>query len=103
MTPTAHTHAADDITSGSLPIARGGTGSTTAANARTALGITPANIGAVPTSRTVNGKALSSNINLTATDVGAIGTSDLNAAKNEAAKTVLDLTTNKLVNINTNY
>lgn len=32
---------------------------------------TAADVGAVPTSRTVNGKALSSNISLTATDVGA--------------------------------
>lgn len=41
-----HDHSASDITSGTLPITRGGTGATTAANARTALGITPANIGA---------------------------------------------------------
>lgn len=33
-----------------VPVADGGTGSTTAANARTALGITPANIGALPLS-----------------------------------------------------
>jgi hypothetical protein len=33
-----HEHAATDITSGTLPIARGGTGGTTAADARTALG-----------------------------------------------------------------
>lgn len=33
--------------------------------------ITPANIGAVPTSRTVNGKALSANITLAASDVSA--------------------------------
>lgn len=33
-----HTHAATDIASGTLPIARGGTGATTAAAARTALG-----------------------------------------------------------------
>lgn len=32
--------------------------------------ISPSDIGAVPTSRTVNGKALSSNISLTASDVG---------------------------------
>lgn len=38
----------------------------------TALGgITPASLGAVPTSRTVNGKALSADITLTAEDVGA--------------------------------
>jgi hypothetical protein len=33
---------------------------------------TAANVGAVPTSRTVNGKALSSNITLSASDVGAL-------------------------------
>lgn len=54
-----------------LAITEGGTGATTAAQARTNLGITPANIGAVPTSRTVNGKALSSNITLKASDIGA--------------------------------
>ena len=37
---------ASDIASGTLPIARGGTGAATAAAARTSLGITPANIGA---------------------------------------------------------
>ena len=49
-----HKHAAGDITSGTLsssrlptvPVDKGGTGSTTASAARTALGITPANIGA---------------------------------------------------------
>lgn len=35
---------------------------------------TPAELGAVPTSRTVNNKALSSDISLTAADVGAIPT-----------------------------
>ena len=113
---SSHNHAAGDITSGTLPVARGGTGvtsnpsmmtnlasgtaasvfaanprpgvvgtlgignggtgGTTAATARAALGITPANIGAVPTSRTVNGKALSANITLSASNVGAV-------AKNE--------------------
>lgn len=34
-------------------------------------GITPASIGAVPTSRTVNGKALSADVTLSAADVGA--------------------------------
>lgn len=36
--------------------------------------LTPADIGAVPTTRTVNGKALSSNITLSASDVGAVPT-----------------------------
>ena len=34
--------------------------------------LTAADVGAVPTTRTVNGKALSSNISLTASDVGAV-------------------------------
>ena len=58
-----------------VPVTQGGTGATTAAQARTNLGVTPANIGAVPTSRTVNGKALSSDIALSASDIGAVPTS----------------------------
>ena len=106
---TSHNHAASNITSGTLstdrlptiPIAKGGTGATTAANALVNLGITAtaselnkldgitatttelnyidgvtSNIqtqidAKVPTSRTINGKALSSNISLSASDVGA--------------------------------
>lgn len=48
----SHNHSAANITSGTLAIARGGTGATTAAAARTALGITPANIGAAASSHT---------------------------------------------------
>ncbi len=58
-------------TTGALPIANGGTGAATASAARTALGITPANIAAVPTTRKVNGKALSADVTLAAPDVGA--------------------------------
>lgn len=46
---------AGKIASGTLPVARGGTGSTTAAAARTALGITPANIGAATSDHTHTG------------------------------------------------
>ena len=44
-------------------------------NTNKIVNITPSNIGAVPTSRTVNGKVLSSNISLTASDVGAAASS----------------------------
>ena len=42
--------------------------------------ITPADIGAVPTSRTVNGKTLSANITLSASDVGAVTMTEVNSA-----------------------
>ena len=48
-----------------IPIAQGGTGATSAAAGLAALG-------GVPTSRTVNGKALSANISLSAADVDAM-------------------------------
>lgn len=60
----AHTHTATDITGGTLPVARGGTGAATAAQALT-------NLGGVPNTRTVNNKALSGNISLNYSDVGA--------------------------------
>lgn len=43
--------------------------------------ITPENIGAVPTSRTVNSKALSANITLSASDVGALPSSTVIPSK----------------------
>lgn len=46
------------------------------------VNITAANIGAVPTSRTVNSKALSSNITLSASDVSALATADLYTRSN---------------------
>jgi hypothetical protein len=52
---------------GTLPIASGGTGATTAEDATT-------NLGAVPTTRKVNNKALSADISLGAADVGALST-----------------------------
>lgn len=56
--------AAEDLI-GAVPILHGGTGAITAEQALK-------NLGAVPTSRTVNGKALSSDISLTAADVGSL-------------------------------
>ena len=44
-------------------------------------GTTATDVGAVPTSRTVNSKALSTNITLTASDVGAASAADVEAAK----------------------
>ena len=44
-------------------------------------GTTATDIGAVPTSRTVNSKALSTNITLTASDVGAASAADVEATK----------------------
>lgn len=50
-----HKHSGADITSGVVPITYGGTGATTAANARTNLGITPANIGAATSNHNHSG------------------------------------------------
>lgn len=67
---SAKSGANSDITSitgltTALSVAQGGTGSTTAAGAITALG-------AVPTTRTVNGRALSANITITPADLGTV-------------------------------
>ena len=70
---SSHSHSASAITSGSLPIIRGGTGATNADNALT-------NLGAVPTTRTINSKALSSDVTLSAADVGAASTSHSHSA-----------------------
>ena len=59
-----HNHSADEISSGTLPIERGGTNASTSTQALE-------NLGGVPKTRTVNNKSLSSDISLTASDVGA--------------------------------
>ena len=72
-----HSHATSDITSGTLPIARGGTNATSASTALS-------NLGGVPTTRTINSKALSSDITLSASDVGAMSASDIITADRSA-------------------
>ena len=47
---TVYFETSGDLITGVVPIAHGGTGATTAANARSTLGITPANIGAAASS-----------------------------------------------------
>lgn len=49
----------------------------------------PSDTTRVPTSRTINGKALTGNITLTASDVGAATASDVATAKQEAIDTIL--------------
>ena len=44
------------------------------------VNLTASDVGAVPTSRTVNGKALSANITLSASDVGAATMTEVNSA-----------------------
>lgn len=53
------------------------------------VNLTPANIGAVPTSRTVNGHALSSNVTITASDIGVEAGAEVNVQANwtEASST----------------
>ena len=70
-----------------LAISDGGTGSTSASAARTALGITPANIGAVSTSATIavnrggtgatTAASARSNLGITPANIGAVATSAL--------------------------
>lgn len=62
---TVYFETSGDLITGTVPIAHGGTGATTAANARTNLGITPANIGAATTNHTHSGYASSSHTHTT--------------------------------------
>ena len=55
------------------------------ATAASVSAITPASIGAVPTTRTINGKSLSADIALTAADVSAVPTSQKGAASGVAS------------------
>ena len=58
-----HNHQLSDL-SGTVPVNKGGTGATEAAQARTNLGVTPANIGAMPT----GGGTFTGNIAVSKTD-----------------------------------
>lgn len=58
-----HSHQLSDL-SGTVPVSKGGTGATEAAQARTNLGVTPQNIGAMPT----GGGTFSGNITVSKTD-----------------------------------
>ena len=64
---SSHNHSTSEISSGVFPIERGGTNAATAAEALE-------NLGGVPKTRMINNKALSENILLTASDVGAATT-----------------------------
>lgn len=59
---------------GTIPVANGGTGATTAADARTNLEITPTNIGAAPTVHNHSGQAI--------TPASVAATGDVTAVKN---------------------
>lgn len=70
---TQHNHKISELSEGVLPIEKGGTNATTGTQALQ-------NLGGVPISRTINTKPLTSDITLSATDVGAATTAQGNKA-----------------------
>jgi len=77
----AFSGSASDLTSGTLTIARGGTGGTTAA-------AVISNLGVVPATRKVNNKPLNADIALNSSDVGAAPTSHNHSADNITSGTL---------------
>lgn len=75
----SHSHKLSDISDYTVDSAM----SSTSTNPVQNKVINSALSGKVPTSRTINGKKLSSNITLSASDVGAATSSDVSSAKNE--------------------
>lgn len=95
--PTAHTHSANDINSDVLAIARIPTGTT---GSTVALGNDSRIVNAVPNSRTVNSKSLSSDITLSASDVGALATgANISLLTNDAGY-ISSIPTNFITNSN---
>ena len=76
----------------SVDVAHGGTGATTAAAARTNLGITPANIGAAALDE--NGKVLTSQLPSYVDDVIESATKNDFPTTGESSKIYVDLSTN---------
>ena len=95
LTDTEKSNARANIGAGTSSLTIGTTASTAAAGNHTH---TAANVGAVPTSRKVNGKALSSDITLAASDVGSYSKSETNTLLQKKAdttkKTTVTLSTN---------
>jgi hypothetical protein len=85
--PASHTHTKSQITD--FPTSMPASDVYSWAKAANKPSYTAAEVGAVPTSRTVNGKALSSNITIGAGDVGAPTIAEMNAAINAAIGTAI--------------
>lgn len=81
---------AGNISSGTLPVGRGGTGATDASNARANLGITPANIGAATASHNQASNTINAMTGYSkASSIAAISASDsLNTAIGKLEKTL---------------